>query len=401
MKYIIILGDGMADYHKGPLGNATPLELANKPHIDKLAKKGTVGLIKTIPDGIKPGSDVANLSVMGYNPKLCYSGRSPLEALSIGVPMADTDITLRTNLVMLSDEEKYEDKTMLDYSSGEITTPESRALMSAIQAELGNDRFRFYGGVSYRHCLVDHQGKLDTAFTPPHDISDRCIGPYLPKGGDAEYYLELMKRSVKILAEHPVNKKRIAEGKHPATSMWFWGAGTKPLLADFSEKYGLKGAMISAVDLLKGIAVGAKMKNYDVENVTGNIDSNFYGKAMAALQAIDDGYDFVYVHMEAPDECGHRGEGQNKIIAVEKVDYVTGIVEEGLRARGLDFTMAILPDHPTPLCTKTHASDPVPYVIYRSNDEKNCGLSYNELNGEKGPYLDCGEALMETMLNKR
>lgn len=401
MKYIIVLGDGMADYHRGPLGNATPLEKANKPNIDFLAQKGRVGLIKTIPSGMKPASDVANLSVMGYDPQKYYSGRSPLEALSIGVEMNKEDIAIRTNIVTLSEEENYEDKVMLDYSAGEISTKEAKELMEYIQKELGTERFSFNGGISYRHCVIDHSGSLATEFTPPHDISDKKIKEYLPKGENSDIFLMLQQQSYELLKRHPINIERSKQGKNTGNSLWFWGAGTKPNLTPFYEKFGLKGAVISAVDLLKGIAIGASMKTYDVVGATGNIDTNFMGKAKAVMKALEEGNDFVYLHIEAPDECGHQGDGQNKILAIEKIDEVVGYIYKNLKDKKDNFVIAVLPDHATPLCLKTHTDDPVPYLIYKSNDEENSGLNLTEVDASKGKFIKEGPLLIAEMLNAR
>lgn len=401
MKYIVVLGDGMADYPIAELGNKTPLEAAKKPNIDALAKKGTVGMIQTVPKGMKPGSDVANLSAMGYSPLKYYSGRSPLEALSIGAEMGDTDIALRVNTVTLSDDEPFSEKIMVDYSAGEIPTDDSKEIIEFIEEKLGNDFLRFYPGVSYRHCLINKKGNLDTDFTPPHDISDRKIGKYLPKGGQGEMYLDLIKKSYELLLDHPVNLRRRAAGKRPVSAVWFWGAGTKPMLDPFEEKYGLKGGVISAVDLLKGIAVGAKMKSYDVAGATGNIDTNFQGKAEAALNALlKDGLDYLYLHIEAPDECGHRGEAENKTLAIEKIDGVVKYIYDGLLKSGEDFVMAVLPDHATPVSLKTHTIDPVPFVVYKSNNPGNSGLAYTERDAQNGIYLPEGEALLRLMLSK-
>lgn len=403
MKYIVILGDGMADYPVDYFKGKTILEVADKPVIDYMSQHGELGIVKTVQDGMKPGSDVANLSVMGYDTKKCYSGRSPLEAASMGVEMKDDDVTFRTNLVMLSDDENYEDKTMLDYSSGEITTPESHELMKAVAAGLNTDKIKFYPGISYRHLCVWSGGSLNVNLTPPHDISDRKIKDYLPKGDGAEVFLDMMKRSVKILENHPVNKKRIAEGKNPATSIWPWGEGTKPKLDNFEEKYHLKSSVISAVDLIKGIAKCAGMTSIDVEGATGNCETNWDGKAQAALKALLDGYDFVYIHMEAPDEMGHQGKPEKKKYAVETIDNkVVKFLKDELEKRGMDYRMMILPDHPTPISKKTHVSDPVPYIIYDStNTENGSGLSYTEENGKKtGVYIGTGFRLMDRFLQK-
>lgn len=379
MKYIVILGDGMAGYPLPDRGNKTTLQLAKTPFFDELARKSAVGLMKTVPDGYKPGSDVANLSVMGYDPALYYTGRSPLEAASIGIPLKDTDVTLRCNLVTLSDEKNYEDKTMLDYSAGEISTAEARKLVATLKEAFDKPPFTLYAGISYRHCLVVDGGRTGHTFTPPHDISDKPVAEYLPRGEGSEAFLEMMKRSYEILSEHPVNKKRVAEGKNPANSVWFWGEGTKPRLTAFEELYGKKGGVISAVDLVKGIGVLAGLKVIEVEGATGNWDTNFRGKADAAVRALLDGLDFVYIHMEAPDECGHHGDTDRKIYSIEQVDMVARTVAGALRDAGEPFGMLICPDHPTPIALKTHTADPVPFLLYRSDEEKAGGAArYDE-----------------------
>lgn len=404
MKYIVILGDGMADYGVDAFDGKTILEVADKPTIDYMAQHGEMGMVKTVQDGMKPGSDVANLSVMGYDTQKCYSGRSPLEAASIGVEMTDDDVTFRTNLVTLSDEENYEDKTMLDYSAGEITTEEAHELIEAVAKELNTDVIKFYPGISYRHLCVWTGGSTSVDMTPPHDISDKKIADYLPKGDGAEKFIEMMKKSEKILKEHPVNKKRIAEGKNPATSIWPWGEGTKPQLDNFEEKFGINGSVISAVDLIKGIAICAGMNSIDVEGATGNCETNWDGKAQAALEAITGDSDFVYVHMEAPDEMGHQGEPYKKKLAVEIIDEkVVKFLKDELEKRGIDYRMMILPDHPTPICLKTHVSDPVPYIIYDSTAETdtNAHLTYTEKNAEStGVYVEKGYTLMSKFLGK-
>ncbi len=402
MKYIVILGDGMADYPIDEFGGKTVLDVADKPNIDYMCEHGELGMVKTVQDGMKPGSDVANLSVMGYDTKKYYSGRSPLEAASIGVDMKDTDVTFRCNIVTLSDEENYEDKTMVDYSAGEISTEEARELIKAVAAELNSDIVKFYSGVSYRHLMIWDNGSTNVELTPPHDISDRKIKDYLPKGDHADEILELMKKSEKILKEHPVNKKRIAAGKNPATSIWIWGEGRKPLLDNFKDKFGIDGAVISAVDLIKGIAICAGMKSIDVEGATGNVDTNFSGKAEAALKALKDGADFVYIHMEAPDECGHQGDPANKKLSVELIDKkVVGYLREKLAENKMDYKMLIMPDHPTPIKLKTHVSDPVPFVIYDSREEKEgSGMTYTEENGRKTDlYIDEGYTLINRFLS--
>ncbi|MCI8980373.1 MAG: cofactor-independent phosphoglycerate mutase [Clostridia bacterium] len=402
MKYIVILGDGMADYPVDFFDGKTILEVAKKPTIDYMCAHGELGMVKTVQDGMKPGSDVANLSVMGYDTRECYSGRSPLEAASIGVEMKDDDVTFRTNLVTLSDEENYEDKTMLDYSAGEITTEEANELIKAVANELNTDKIKFYAGISYRHLCVWNGGSTNVDMTPPHDISDKKIADHLPKGDGADVFLEMMKKSEKILKEHPVNKARVAAGKNPATSIWPWGEGTKPQLENFEKKFGVKGSVISAVDLIKGIAKCAGMNSIDVEGATGNCETNWDGKAQAALDAILDGSDFVYLHMEAPDEMGHQGAPEKKKFAVETIDAkVVKFLKDELEKRGIDYKMLIMPDHPTPISLKTHVSDPVPYVIYDSTKELDTGLSYTEENGKKtGLYIEKGYTLMNHFLDK-
>lgn len=401
MKYVVILGDGMADYPLPELGGKTPLEVAVKPNADRLSKEGELGMFQTVPKGLKPGSDVANLSVMGYPPERYYTGRSPLEALSMGVCLGKDDVAVRCNLVTLSDAERFEDKIMLDYSAGEISTAEARALVESVEKSLGTENLRFYGGVSYRHCLVHKGGSVNNDLTPPHDISDRVIGDYLPKGKDGALYRALIEQSAEILKNHPVNLARIEKGLRPATHIWLWGAGTKPSLPSFSERFGLIGAVISAVDLLKGIAVAADMRVIEVEGATGTLTTNFKGKAEAALNALNNGADYVYVHMEAPDECGHQGDVSGKIAAIEKVDWVLGLIENGLRQTGEAYTILITPDHATPLKLKTHVSDPVPYVLYRSDAPARSGKTYTEKNAATtGVSLPSGEALMKRVLKK-
>ena len=403
MKYIVILGDGMADYPVDYFDGKTILEVANKPTIDYMCAHGELGMCKTVQDGMKPGSDVANLSVMGYDTKKCYTGRSPLEAASIGVEMRDSDVTFRTNLVTLSDEADYEKKTMLDYSAGEITTEESTELIKAIAKELDTDIIKFYPGISYRHLCVWDGGSMNDNLTPPHDISDRCVGEYLPKGEGADKLFEMMKKSEEILKNHPINKARIEKGLNPANSIWVWGEGTKPSVDNFYEKYGVKGAVISAVDLIKGIAKCAGMTSIDVEGATGNCETNWVGKAEAGLKAILDGNDFLYLHMEAPDEMGHQGKPEKKKEAVETIDeVVVKYLKDELEKRGIDYKMLIMPDHPTPISLKTHVSDPVPYVIFDSTKtEGGSGLAYTEKNGEKtGVYIEKGYTLMDKFLGK-
>lgn len=397
MKYLIVLGDGMADRPLTELKGMTPLEYAATPNFDKLAAKSSVGLVKTVPDGMKPGSDVANLSVLGYDPKRYYSGRSPLEALSIGVIMKPGDVAVRTNLVTLSDEEKLEDKTMLDYSAGEIPTEEARKIIESVEEELGSEKLKFYSGVSYRHCLIETNGTTATKLTPPHDISGKKVGEYLPQGEMGGEMRELIRRSGEILAEHPVNVKRRAEGKRPATHVWFWGAGTKPTLDTFFSKFGLKGAIVSAVDLLKGIAKGTEMYAPCVKGATGTLSTNWKGKVEAVKDCFKSGIDYVYLHFEAPDECGHQGDIPGKIAAIEKVDEALGELKEFLDSTGEGYKIAVLPDHPTPIEVRTHTSSPVPYMIYDSRKPVDSGLKYNEKDAQNGKYLDNGQMIIAKM----
>lgn len=375
MKYIVVLCDGMADTPVNALGGKTPMQAAYKPHMDALAKKAEVGTTTSVPEGMAPGSDVANLSIIGYDPDGCYTGRSPLEAANIGIELADTDVAMRCNLVTLSDEAKYADKTMVDYCAGDIHTAQADRIIQTLQAELGGGEFDFYTGTAYRHCLVWHGGTTELGkITPPHDISGRVVGDYLPSHPAAAKLLELMKKSEAILKDHPVNAERKAAGQNPATSIWLWGHGKRPQLQNFEEMTGLKAAMISAVDLLKGIGRLSGMQVCEVEGATGYIDTNFPGKMQAALDALKGGCDYAYIHMEAPDECGHRGEAENKVKSIEMIDeLVLGPLLQALPELG-EFTMLICPDHPTPIAVKTHVSDPIPYLLYRSDAEVDSGV---------------------------
>lgn len=402
MKYLVMLCDGMADLPFEALDNKTPMELAHKPCMDSLAKRGEIGLVKTVQDGMKPGSDVANLAVLGYDAKKYYSGRSPLEAASIGIDLKPTDVTFRCNLVTLSDEAEYSDKTMIDYCADDISTAEAKVLIEFIQEKLGNEVFSYYPGVSYRHCLVWNNGVVEGHdLTPPHDITDRPIKEYIPKGENVALLYEMMKKSYDLLKDHPVNIDRIKRGKRPANSIWLWGEGTKPALDSFEEKFNKKGSMISAVDLLKGIAICAKMNSVDVEGATGYIDTNFDGKCKAAIQEFKNGQDLVYIHVEAPDECGHRGEAENKVKSIEIIDerILTPVVEF-LRSYD-DFAILVCPDHPTPLCIKTHSSDPVPYLIYSSKNEIDGADTFTEATSKaSGNYIAEGFKMMEYFLTK-
>ncbi len=402
MKYLVVLCDGMADYPVEELGNKTPLEAADTPNMDALAKTAQVGLIKTVADGLKPGSDVANLSVLGYDPMECYTGRSPLEAGSIGIDMKDTDVSLRCNLVTLSDEANYEDKTILDYCADDISTEEAEILVNYLGEKLNNDEFRFYSGVSYRHCLIWNNGTLDIGtLTPPHDITGKPIKEYVPKHPNAAKLYDLMKKSYDLLKDHPVNKAREEKGLRPANSIWLWGEGVRANLINFKEKFGVKASMISAVDLLKGIGKFSGMNVVEVEGATGYIDTNFEGKAQAAIDEFKNGQDFVYIHVEAPDECGHRHEIENKPKAIEYIDkLILNPVNAYLKGTGEDYKILITPDHATPLALKTHTNDPVPFMIYCSNKPQNGVEHFNENTAkETGLYVETGHSLMNKFIN--
>lgn len=399
MKYVVVLGDGMADEPIGELGGKTPLQAARTPVMDAMAKVSEQGIAYTVPENLPAGSDVANLAMLGYDPQKYYSGRSPLEALSIGVDMKDTDIALRCNIVTLSEDEAYEEKTIIDHSSGEITTEEARVLIDAVKKELETEEFQYYPGVSYRHLTIWDRGEV-VDLTPPHDILGKQIGEYLPKEAKLR---EMMEKSFDILDRHPINEKRREMGLNPANSIWFWGAGTRPALDDFEEKTGKKGAMVSAVDLLKGIAVGTHMLNLDVEGATGGLDTNYKGKAMAAVDSLTkDGADVVYIHVEAPDEMGHQGSVKNKVKAIEFLDdQVIRVVAEELKKRGEEFRMLIGPDHPTPISIRTHSKDPIPFMIYDSTKEMKGQKEYSEEAAKStGLVLEHGHDLMGRLLQK-
>lgn len=400
MKYLVLLCDGMADYPVPELGNKTPMGASNTPNMDKLAEKSVIGLVKTVADNMKPGSDVANLSVLGYDPQVYYTGRSPLEAGSIGIDMKDTDVSFRCNLVTLSDEANYEDKTILDYCADDISTEEAKELVEYLENHLGNDEFKLYSGVSYRHCLIWNNGTLEVGnLTPPHDITGKPIKEYIPTHPNAQKLYDMMVKSYDLLKDHPVNKAREAKGLRPANSMWLWGEGVRASLMPFTEKYGLKGSMISAVDLLKGIGKFSGMNVVYVPGATGYMDTNFEGKAEAAIKEFANGQDLVYIHVEAPDECGHRYEIENKKKSLEIIDEkILGPVLEALEQYD-DYKVLIMPDHATPLSLKTHTNDPIPFLIYKKSNPTIGGEFTEDGAKASGIFIENGHKIMEYFIN--
>lgn len=418
MKYLIIVPDGAGDEKIEELGGKTPLEVAAMPMINDLAAKGEVGMVQTIPNGVAPGSDAANLSVMGYDPAVYLTGRSPLEAASIGIDMSETDVAFRTNIITLVDpatgrpadettQTAYEDLIITDHSSGDITTEEADVLIKAVQHKLGNDKIQFYTGVSYRHCMIVKEGSTDYQLTPPHDVLGKRVGDYLPKGEgtvegaesqEAGFITKLMKESYELLRCHPVNQKRIAKGLNSANTTWIWGQGKKPSLSSFYDKYKITGTAVSAVDLIKGIAICAGLDSVDVEGATGTLHTNFEGKAQAAVEEFKRGKDFVYMHLEGPDECSHQGDQPGKIKCMELIDEkIAKPLVEYLRGTGEAFKVLVVPDHRTPLCIRTHSSTPVPFVIYDSTKEQNLdnARAFNETSGIMGKSFGSGYELAD------
>jgi 2,3-bisphosphoglycerate-independent phosphoglycerate mutase len=401
MKYLVILTDGMADYPIAELGNKTPLQFARTPNMDKLAKSSVIGKAATIPEGFPPGSDVANLSVLGYDPAVYYTGRSPLEAVSMGVNLQDDDLALRCNLVTLSSEENYDSRTMLDYSAGEIPTDASSQLIAAIQSKLGDEHFTFYPGISYRHLLVWKAGfDKELVLTPPHDISEQKIAAYLPQGRDGKVMLDLMKKSQEILKDHPVNLSLTASGHKPANSIWLWGEGRKPSLPSFADKYSLNGSVVCAVDLVRGLGISAGLEPVSVSGATGGVITNFKGKAEAAIKELDSGKDFVFVHIESPDESSHQGILEHKIWSIEQIDsQVIGTILNVIDHYP-EIKIMILPDHPSPLSIRTHSSDPVPFMIFDSRHPfKDSPGSFDETAADRGPFISAGHTLMDYFIN--
>ena len=398
-KFIVVLGDGMADEPIESLGGKTPLQYADTPALDRLSKFSEIGLVHTIPEGMKPGSDTANLSVLGYDPKIYYSGRSPLEALSIGVPMKDTDIALRCNIVTISENDvPFEEQIIIDHSSGEISTEDCAVLLNAVKEELQNETYQFYVGTSYRHCLIWNRGQV-LELSQPHDVLGQVIGQYLPSD---ENLLYMMKRSYEILKDDPLKSERKKKGLNPANCCWFWGAGTKPMLSSVEEKNGVKGMMVSAVDLLKGIAVGADMGVAHVEGANGGLNTNYEGKTKAAYDALKNGYDFVYIHVEAPDEVGHQGSVEKKVKSIEYLDQrVIGPLTKALDEDKTDYRLLVMPDHPTPIRVRTHTADSVPYLLYDSNIQQEHTWNYNEKEAkESGNYVAKGHTIIDKLLQK-
>lgn len=396
MKVIILLGDGMSDIAYGELGNKSPLQYATTPHMDFMAQHGLVGLAHTVPAGLPPGSDVANLSVFGYDPRTCYTGRSPLEAISMGVTLGPDDVAFRMNLVTLKPQGSS--IYMQDFSAGHISTIEARVLVDSLQKELGSSDIEFHAGVGYRHLMVWRGGKDGMRTTPPHDISGKSIIDSLPRGDGAETLNNIMNHAQMVLHSHPINVKRTEQGHSPANSVWLWGHGKTPRIDTYREKFGLTGAVISAVDLIKGIGICAGLDIINVEGATGYIDTNYLGKGVAALAALEN-HDFVYVHVEAPDEASHAGNMRHKLQAIEDFDrQVVGTVLEGIKKFG-EYVVLCMPDHPTPVKLMTHTSDPVPFVIYRSGSEVGNGAaSYDEFQAKSTGLVLDGHSLLPQLI---
>ena len=406
MKYLILLCDGMSDLPLEALNNKTPLEVANAPTMDFLAKSGYTGMVKTVPDTLAPGSDTANMSVMGYDPEIFYTGRSPIEAISMGIDLEPGDVAFRTNLVTLSDDEKYEEKTMLDYSSDEISTQEAKEIIDTVNQAFETSEIKFFAGKSYRHCMVWKNAPINGTLVPPHDILTQKIKSFLPVNKHYEIIKTMMEKSFSLLKDHPINKIRESRGLRPANSIWIWGQGTKPALPKLTEKYGLKGSVITAVDLIFGLGICAGLDVVEVIGATGNIHTNFAGKAAAAINEFERGQDYIYLHVEAPDECGHRDELDNKILSIELIDEkilkpIYDYLMDKKVKTGEDFRMLITPDHPTPISLRTHTNDPVPFIIYASDGSLfNPSVVYSEKECQKsGVCIDKGYTLFDFFIN--
>ncbi|MBE6547629.1 MAG: cofactor-independent phosphoglycerate mutase [Ruminococcaceae bacterium] len=402
MKYLVLIPDGMADEKISALNNKTPMEAADKPHMDALAKVSVVGTVSNVPAGMVPESDTANMAILSFDPKVYSKGRSPLEAVSMGIEMQPDEVAYRCNVVTLSDDGEYDEKIMLDHSADEITTAEADQLIKTLDEKLGTEFLKFYTGVSYRHCIIWKDGCDTYNFMRPHDILGQCIKDYLPHGEDGKVFYELMKASWDILEHHPVNEARRARGLRPANSIWLWSPGKKPALPSFKDKWNLDGTVISAVDLIKGIGLCAGMKSIDVEGATGNVHTNYDGKAQAAIDAFKNGAEYVYIHVEGPDECGHRAEVENKVLSIELIDKkILAPVHEYLKGCGEDFKIMILPDHPTPTRLRTHTIDPVPFMIYSSKENK-CGVDKfsEDTAAATELYVEHGYTLMDLLIEK-
>ncbi len=398
MKYLILVPDGAGDNEIDTLRGKTPLEVSKIPHMDSLGAKGEVGRVATIPPGIAPGSDAANLSVMGYDPSIYLTGRAPLEAASIGIDMNDTDVAFRTNIITVVGDGEYEDMVIKDHSAGDISTQEADQLIKAINEAFADDEIRFYTGTSYRHCMIVHNGNTDFDLTPPHDVLGKSVKENLPKGKGSEFIEEMMRKSYEILKNHPVNLSRKQHGLNPANTLWIWGQGKKPALSSFYEKYRINGAAISAVDLIKGIAICAGLESIEVEGATGTLHTNYEGKTAATIDAFKKGADFIYLHLEGPDECSHQGDMDGKIKCLELIDEkVLKPILDYFEQSGEDYKVLVLPDHKTPLSIRTHSSDPVPFVLFDSRVKKEPHLNnqFNEKSGANGLFFESGHKLAD------
>lgn len=405
MKYIVLIADGMADYQIPEIGMKTPMEVARIPNMNNLAKNGKMGMVRTVADKLPPGSDVTNLAILGYDPHLYYTGRSPLEAAGMGISLEPYDVAYRCNLVSLKNQDGSYDIRRLkpnlimgDYSAGHIGTEEARELIHEINDRLGSEVIQFYPGVSYRHLMVWEDGKVKIKTTPPHDIIDEKIGNHLPKGEGNELLIELMDASIEVLKTNPINEERVASGKAPANCIWLWGQGKAPKMPKFDEKYHLSGSMISAVDLIKGLGRYAGFDIISVPGATGYLDTNYKGKAEYALSEIKK-KDMVYIHIEAPDEAGHAGDLKAKIKALEDIDkLVVGTLIDGLMDIG-EYRMMITCDHRTPILKRSHTSDPVPFLIYDNKASSKSGHEFSERNAEgSNIFIDPGHRLMDYFL---
>jgi 2,3-bisphosphoglycerate-independent phosphoglycerate mutase len=402
MKYIVIIGDGMGDYPLSELSGKTPLMAADKPAMNELAGKSELGLARTLYNDLPTGSDIANLSVLGYNPRKYYTGRSPIEALGIGIELSDTDTVFRCNFVTLTQDGAFEEKTILDHSSGKISNDEAFALLDAIKSEFENGDIVFYRGVSYRHIMVWKNINYDYIMTPPHDILGQKIKDYLPCGSYSTQVLGMMRRSYEILMSHPVNIARLERGQSPANCIWLWGEGKKPTFESFFKKYAVRGSVITAVPLVEGLAAGMGLGSIKVEGATGDYYTNYKGKAKAALDALAAGDDFVFVHIEAPDECGHDGDIELKVKSIEQIDKnVVSVIKEEMDKRKEPYKMLILPDHYTPIIRRTHTTEPVPYLLFDSRNAKNGVPRYDEeAAAASGIVMEDGFELMGKFLRQ-